>query len=183
MRLTSEALYTKESHKEAVMLGIPLSVDARNSERKIAVHDACVAEILTFWDRLNNCGEIYAELKSHLDGLRKGKETGQFPDIFRRSLDDDCFSLSCRNPLALSELGEESTRYLHLSAGARHLVARFNWLNIVSKDIKSLDFWIEYHRDTVKVFDKILDRSRKMLRKLGDQETDLSEFQFSRTVK
>jgi len=30
----------------------------------------------------------------------------------------------------------------------------------------------------VKVFDKILDRSRKMLRELGDKETDPAVFRF-----
>jgi hypothetical protein len=164
------------------MLAPPFSDDLSDgtpsAARKAAIRDACIAEILTFWDRLNNAGEIYAELKSHLDVLRNAKENGQFPDLFRRRLDDSCFLISCRDPLSLSDLGEKSTRYLHLSAGGRHLIARFNWLNVVSKDIKSLDFWIEYHRDTVKVFDKILDRSRKMLRELGDKETDPAEFRF-----
>jgi hypothetical protein len=127
------------------MLAIPFSDDLSggmpSAERKAAVRDACIAEILTFWDRLNNAGEIYPELKNHLDVLRKAKEHGQFPDLFRRSLDDSCFLISCRDPLSLSDLGEKSTRYLHLSAGGRHLIARFNWLNVVSKDIKSLDFF------------------------------------------
>jgi len=169
------------------MLAIPFSDDlsdgAPRAERKAAIRDACIAEILTFWDRLNNAREIYTELKSHLDALRdvkeqRAKENGPLPDLFKRSLDDRCFLISCREPLSLSDLGEKSTRYLHLSAGGRHLIARFNWLNVVSKDIKSLDFWIEYHRDTVKVFDKILDRSRKMLRELGDKETDPAVFRF-----
>jgi len=169
------------------MLAIPFSDDLSDgmpsAERKAAIRSACIAEILTFWDLLNSAGEIYAELKSHLEALRNAKEksaeeSGPFPDLYRRSLDGSCFLISCREPLSLSDLGEKSTRYLHLSAGGRHLIARFNWLNVVSKEIKSLDFWIEYHRDTVKVFDKILDRSRKMLRELGDKETDPAVFRF-----
>ncbi len=169
------------------MLAIPFSEDLSggipSAERKAAIREGCIAEILTFWDRLNNAGEICVELKSHFQALRNAKEqstkeNGLLPDLFRRSLDDRCFLISCRDPLSLSDLGEQGTRYLHLSAGGRHLVARFNWLNVVSIDIKSLDFWIEYHRDTVKVFDKILDRSRKMLRELGDKETDPAVFRF-----
>ena len=153
---------------------------AGDSQRKEAIHQICIGEIKSFWDRANQL-ELHKRLQKHLRWLReiKAEPTGKRPNLFRRSLGDDWFLLSRVDTLAIGELQLEiGSRYLSLSARVRNVVSRFNWLNSASYAEHEIGFWIHYHADTLEVLSDLHTSSQDMLRRLGDTQTDPATFRF-----
>ena len=156
--------------------------DLRANERLRSILQACVSEILSFYDRTNEL-QLLPKLRDHVQWLQAAvDEPGRHgqPNVFRRHLGEDWFLLYSVDPLAIGELGvDRCMDYFSLTAQHRNVVARFNWMNTTRFDDQDIDFWIDYHRDTAEILQGLLRPSEAMLKKLGDKNTrDLDTFSF-----
>lgn len=153
--------------------------DNRDAARLEAIKRVCIAEIQTFFDRCNEL-KLHATLTDHLKWLRKQFENpGAKADAFRRDFGDDWFIFFRVDPEALGMLDPRtSAKYISLSAHARHLTSRLNWLNSCTYDEKRGQFWINYHSHTLTVLDDLYPLAEEVLRLLGDNDTDPRNFRF-----
>lgn len=156
--------------------------DRRANWRERSILQACVSEILSFYDRTNEL-QLLPKLRDHVQWLQRAKaEPGRHgqPNAFRRHLGEDWFLLYSVDPLAIGELGvDRCMDYFSLTAQHRNVVARFNWMNTTRFDDQDIDFWINYHRETAEILQGLLRPSEAMLKKLGDNNTrDLDTFRF-----
>lgn len=156
--------------------------DARDADasRKAAIQQICKLEILAFWDRANEL-KLAEGLVNKIDRLKNlpADADNENKKLFRRYLGDDWFRLSLVDPRAVGELGlEAGGSFLALSAGARNVISRFNWLNGASYPQHDVGFWIEYMTETHQQLMTLDALSRTMLINLGDRQTLPSTFRF-----
>lgn len=148
--------------------------------RKNAIRQICIVEIQAFWDRANEL-QLADGLKVKLAQLAHppAQPVDDNHKLFRRYLGDDWFRLSLLDPMAISELEiGVGGRFLALSARARNLISRFNWLNGARAKDQDDGFWTEYLWDTLQELERLLPASRTMLIQLGDRSTDPATFRF-----
>lgn len=158
--------------------------ERRESRRREAIRQACIGEIQSFWDFVNQLA-LPAKLVDHIAWLRRADDEPKKPrDAFRRDLGDEWFLLFRLEPLAIAELGADTgARYLSLSGRARVLIKRFNWMNGVEYGKQKPKFWLGYISDTHQVLLDVLRLSREMLVFLGDNSTDLSVYRFRQSIE
>jgi hypothetical protein len=151
--------------------------EARTNAREAAIARVCIGEIKAFWDQCNRL-ELNDKLEQHIAWLKRNELTPSFATPFRRNFGEDWFVFFRVDPEALGELDEDtSSRYISLSTRCRHFASRLNWLNSCTWTPEEIDFWINYHRDTLEVLNGIYEPSKFTLRLLGS-DVDPRTFKF-----
>lgn len=140
------------------------------------------AEILAFWDRLNQL-KLRSGLERHIGWLKRLHDNKALPNdekvpsLYRRNLGDEWFMISRSAPLVLAELPPNDTaRYLSLAARSRHLVHRLTYLNGAAYTSQKPEFWISYLNNTLEVLNEIVPPTREMLAALGESNVDPNTF-------
>ena len=170
-------------------IGLTLKVTADDNARNEArrrndARQLLRAEILAFWDRLNQL-ELHAGLERQVAWLKRLNSKEPLPDdnlcpnIYRRNLGDEWFMISRSTPSVLAQLPPDDTaRYLSLSARSRHLVQRLNYLNGAGYSSQTDGFWIGYHNDTLQVLNDLAKPTGEMLAALGEAKANPLTFKF-----